>query len=235
MSDYERARALRRRHMHERQAVVFGVLLACLAVAGLGAAALYTESLSLPFLEREFTAVPTVDAVAVATYCPPEGAMPVPADQVTVDVYNGAAVGGLAGSTAGQLAERGFVIGATENAPAPLSGVARIIYGPAGSAAAYTLKAHVDGAVLQNDPRETAEVDLIIGKEFTGLVPPEAVVLDPNVPLEGPEGCTPFAELTAAAAEAAEKAAESAEQGTDEGTGEDAGTEDAGTEGGAEG
>ena len=237
MSDYERARALRRRHMHERQAVVFGVLLACLAVAGLGAAALYTDSLSLPFLEREFTAVPTVDPVAVATYCPPEGAMPVPADQITVDVYNGAGIGGLAGTTAGQLRERGFVVGNAQNAGSPLSGVARIIYGPAGSAAAYTLKAHVDGAVLQNDPRETPEVDLIIGKEFTSLVPPEAVLLDPALPLEGPEGCTPFAELTAAAAEAAEKAAEApaAEEGAGEGTGEEGAGTEAGTEGAAEG
>lgn len=237
MSDYERARALRRRHMHERQAVVFGVLLACLAVAGLGAAALYTESLSLPFLEREFTAVPTVDAVAVATYCPPEGALPVPADQITVDVYNGAGIGGLAGTTAGQLAERGFVIRTTENANSSLSGIARIIYGPAGSAAAYTLKAHVDGAVLQNDPRETAEVDLIIGKDFTGLVPPEGVVLDPNAPLEGPEGCTPFAELMAAAEKAAEEkaAAEGAGEGTEEGAGEEVVGEEVASEEGAEG
>ncbi|ADG76031.1 conserved hypothetical protein [Cellulomonas flavigena DSM 20109] len=234
MSDYERARALRRRHMHERQAVVFGVLLACLAVAGLGAAALYTDSLSLPFLEREFTAVPTVDAVADATYCPPEGAMPVPTDQITVDVYNGAGIGGLAGTTAGQLAERGFVIGVTENAPADLSGIARIIYGPAGSAAAYTLKAYVDGAVLQNDPRETAEVDLIIGKDFPGLVPPEAVLLDPAVPLEGPEGCTPFAELTAAAEQAAETPAGEAPAG-EAPAGEEVVGEDAGAEGGAEG
>ena len=54
MSDADRARALRRRHMRERQAVVFGVLLAALAVIGLGAAAVYTGSLSLPFVEEEF-------------------------------------------------------------------------------------------------------------------------------------------------------------------------------------
>ena len=35
MTDPDRARALRRRHIHERQAVIFGVLLAILAVAGL--------------------------------------------------------------------------------------------------------------------------------------------------------------------------------------------------------
>lgn len=199
MSEQDRARALRRRHMHERQAVVFGVLLAGLAVSGLGAAALYTDSLSLPFLEREFTAVPTADADAVRTYCPPEGALPVPAAQITVDVYNGAGIAGLAGTTATQLTERGFVIGLTENAPSDVSGTARIIYGAAGSAAAYTLRAYVPDAVLQNDARVSPVVDLIVGAEYAGLLPPEEVVLDAAAPLVGPEGCIPFAEMTAPA------------------------------------
>jgi len=201
VSDQDRARALRRRHMHERQAVVFGVLLAGLAVSGLGAAALYTDSLSLPFFEREFSAKPTADTQTVRTYCPPEGALPVPAAQITVDVYNGANIAGLAGTTATSLTERGFVIGLKENAPAEVAGVARIIYGAAGSAAAYTLQAHVPDAVLQNDARETPVVDLVVGKEYAGLLPVDQMVLDPAAPLVGPEGCIPFAEMTAPAAE----------------------------------
>jgi hypothetical protein len=47
-TDPDRARTLRRRHMHERQAVIFGVLLAGLALAGLGAAAVYTGTLAVP-------------------------------------------------------------------------------------------------------------------------------------------------------------------------------------------
>jgi len=203
VSDHDRARELRRRHMHERQAVVFGVLLASLAVAGLGAAALYTDSMSLPFLEREFSVKPTAVAGAVDTYCPPEGALPVPAGEITVDVYNGANIGGLAGRTATDLTDRGFVIGVTENAPSAFTGVARIIYGAAGSAAAYTLQAHLPDAVLQNDARTDALLDLIVGKEYTNLLPLEEVVLDPAAPLVGPEGCTPFAEMTAPAADAA--------------------------------
>jgi len=45
--------------MHERQAVIFGVLLAALALAGLGAAAMFTGSLNLPVFAREFAAEPT--------------------------------------------------------------------------------------------------------------------------------------------------------------------------------
>jgi len=187
--------------MHERQAVVFGVLLAGLAVSGLGAAALYTDSLSLPFLDREFSAVPTVATESIRTYCPPEGALPVPADQVTVDVYNGAGIAGLAGQTASTLTERGFVVGVTENAPTDIAGEGRIIYGTSGIAAAYTLHAYVPNAVLQLDSRQDGTVDLVVGTDFAGLVPQEQVVLDPSAPLVGPEGCTPFDQMTAPAVE----------------------------------
>ncbi|MBO0899082.1 LytR C-terminal domain-containing protein [Cellulomonas sp. zg-ZUI22] len=211
MSDQDRARALRRRHMHERQAVVFGVLLAGLAVSGLGAAALYTDSLSLPFLEREFTALPTEAAEDVRTYCPPEGALPVATNQITVDVYNGAGIDGLAGQAASLLTERGFVIGQTENA-AKVSGVGRIIYGVAGSAAAYTLQAYVPDAVLTPDTRQDALVDLVVGSEFVGLAPQEEVLLDPATPLVGPAGCIPFQEFADAAAEQAAAEQPAAEQ-----------------------
>ena len=52
MTDPDRARALRRRHVHERQAVIFGILLAILAVAGVSAAAIYTGNLNVPFFAR---------------------------------------------------------------------------------------------------------------------------------------------------------------------------------------
>src|SRR5690606_20311169 len=49
------ARALRRRRKHERQAVIFGSLIAFLALAGLGATAVYTGAMEVSFLERDFT------------------------------------------------------------------------------------------------------------------------------------------------------------------------------------
>jgi len=199
--------------MHERQAVVFGVLLAGLAVAGLGAAALYTESMSLPFFQREFSALPTEETEAIRTYCPPEGALPVPSSEITVDVYNGADLAGLAAQTATSLTERGFVIGTTGNAPSTVTGAGRIIYGATGIAAAYTLQAYAPETVLQLDSRGDARVDLVVGTEFTGLLPPDQVVLDPATPLVGPEGCIPFAEMTAPAAAAPSPAAEQPAEG----------------------
>ncbi|QCB92437.1 LytR C-terminal domain-containing protein [Cellulomonas shaoxiangyii] len=197
MSDQDLARQLRRRHMHERQAVVFGVLLAGLAVAGVGSAALYTESISLPFLERDFSR-PAPTATAEAVWCPPEGALPVPAGQVPVNVLNGANRSGLAASTATDLQGRGFVVASTANGP-DTAGVGRIVSGTNGIAAAYTLRAHLPEAQLALDTREDASVDLVLGADFATLLPVEQVALDPAAPLVGPEGCKPFAELAQAA------------------------------------
>ncbi|MGY4645076.1 LytR C-terminal domain-containing protein [Cellulomonas sp. URHB0016] len=201
MSEQDRGRALRRRHMHERQAVIFGVLLAGLAVAALGAAAVYTGKLDLPVVGRGFSTAPATATVAnAAGPCPPEGAAPVPYDQITVNVYNATSRVRLAAATAEALAERGFHVGTAQNGT-PYSGVAQISFGPAGVAQAYTLAAHVEGATLllvAKDPADPS-VDLALGKEYGELKPIDTVLLDPAVPFIPPPGCTPLSEATPAA------------------------------------
>ncbi|GIG29596.1 LytR C-terminal domain-containing protein [Cellulomonas marina] len=191
MSTPERARQLRRRHMHERQAAIFGVLVAALAVAGLGSAAVYTGTVTLGWLDRPFsTPTPSASAVA-AVYCPPAGALPVPYGQVTVNVYNGTGRTGLAATTAQELTARGFVVATTGNSDT-VTNAARITYGAAGSAAAYTLAAQLDGESMVLDARADGTVDLALGREFEALADPATIVLDPAVPLVGPEGCVPL-------------------------------------------
>ncbi|NUU19560.1 LytR C-terminal domain-containing protein [Cellulomonas humilata] len=202
MTEQDRGRQLRRRHMHERQAVIFGVLLAALALAGLGAAAVFTGSLHLPVFAREFASEPSPTSTQDPYPCPPAGALPVAAAQVTVKVYNATTRVGLAGATAEGLAARGFVIALTENALATYDGTARIIFGTTGVAQAYTLAAHLDGAVLVLDARADASVDLALGAEFAELKPADTVLLDPAVPLVAPEGCIPFDQVVAPVAPA---------------------------------
>ncbi len=189
--------------MHERQAVIFGVLLAVLALAGLGAAAVFTGSLNLPVFAREFASEPSPTASQDPYPCPPAGQLPVPYAQVTVKVYNATNRVGLAGATAAALKDRGFVIGATENFSVTYDGIARIVFGTAGVAQAYTLAAQMDGAVLFLDPRADPSVDLVLGGQFPELKPVEAVVLDPAAPLVAPPGCTPFDQVVAPTAPAA--------------------------------
>ena len=111
--DPDRPRVLRRRHMHERQAVVFGVLLAGLALTGLGAVAVFTGALEVPGLARGFSSPSPEAGSLLVVPCPPTGAAPVPYAQITVSVLNGSTRSGLAAETAADLVERGFVIAET--------------------------------------------------------------------------------------------------------------------------
>lgn len=188
--------------MRERQAVIFGILLAALAVIGLGAAALYTDSVQLPFFDRQFAAEPTPTPSLDPVPCPPKGALPVKYSKVTVNVYNGTSTAGLASRTAADIKARKFKVGKTTNAPVNYAGVARINFGTKGVAAAYTLAAHVPGALLTLDARKNATVDLTLGSDFTELVAADEVTLDPKTPLVAPANCTPLETLAAAQASA---------------------------------
>ena len=196
MSDADRARKLRRRHMHERQAVVFGILLSFMALAFATAAGVYTGTLELPWAQRTFDAKPTPTETKPPAPCPPAGAVPVAAGTITVNVYNGAGTAGLAALTASSLTERGFLVGVTENATSRYTGTARVSFGLAGTAQAYTVAAHIPEAVLFLDGRADATVDVTLGSSFVSLKDPTAVGLDPAVPLVGAKYCVPFEQFT---------------------------------------
>jgi hypothetical protein len=185
--------------MHERQAVVFGVLLAGLAVVGLGAAAVYTGSINAPFLARGFDAAPTPTVTQAAYPCPPAGATPLPFNIITVNVYNGTSRAGLAAATLAEFTQRGFVAGKTANAGS-YSGVALIQFGSQGIAAAYTVAAEIQGAQMKYDARTDTTVDVLMGDAWTDLVSEDAVKLDPSQPIPAPSTCTPLDRLTPAKA-----------------------------------
>lgn len=199
-TDPDRQRQLRRRRKHERQAVIFGSLVAGLAICGLGAAAVYTDALTLPFLERELTQPPQEAVVEAAPVpCPAEGTLPVPFNTIEVNVLNGSGRAGLAGATSTALTGRGFLVLTTANYPAHIDSNVQINFGEAGIPAAYTLAANVHDAVMVLDLREDATVDLVLGESFDMLIEPSVVALDPAVPLEGLPGCVPLAEALAEA------------------------------------
>ncbi|WP_028045417.1 LytR C-terminal domain-containing protein [Cellulomonas sp. URHE0023] len=198
MSEIERNRQLRRRHMHERQAVVFGVLLAGLALVGLGAAAVYTGNLDLPGLDRAIAQAPSPTEIVQPYPCPPAGALPVPYAAVTVNVNNATTRVGLAGATAEALKQRGFTIGTTSTVDG-YDGVARISFGKNGVAQAYTLLAQFDGATMLALGGEDPTVNVALGAQFVELKPLDAVTLDPAVPLVAPAGCMPYEEFASTA------------------------------------
>lgn len=216
----DQARSVRRRRMHERQAVVFGLLIAALAVTGLGALAVYTGAIESPF-DRPFTAPQETNPLAdVPVACAPDGALPVPTGDVHVTVLNASGTSEpLAGLNKDVLVERGFAVDAIGNAPdldgdgqSDVMERTQIHFGAAGIPAAYTLAAHYAEPGLVLDAREDATVTLYIGEDFEDFVDPELVGIAADVPLESREGCVPAAEITprplpVAPAEAGEEAA----------------------------
>ena len=199
MNDADRNRQLRRRHMHERQAVIFGELLAGLALVGLTAAAVYTGSLNLPGFDRAIASDPSPSVTVNPFPCPPVGALPVPYAAVTVNVNNGTTRVGLAGATAAALKDRGFVIGTTANVTG-YDGVALITFGINGVAQAYTVAAQIPGASLTLINSADATVNVALGDQFTEIAALDKVTLDPAVPLPSPAGCTPYDQAAAPAA-----------------------------------
>ena len=186
--------------MHERQAGIFGLLLAGLAVAGIGSAAVFTGAVDLPFLARDFSTATPTPGVGSVVPCPPAGALPVAVGEVAVNVYNGSNASGLASSTGTLLTERGFAVVTVANATLRLGDAARLSFGASGVAAAYTLAAHLDDPVMVLDERQDATVDLIVGERFNDLRPVEEVVLDPAQELVGAVGCRPVEEVVPAPA-----------------------------------
>jgi hypothetical protein len=103
-------------------------------------------------------------------------ALPQPAG-VTMNVYNATPRGGLAKSTADELAKRGFKVNKFGNAPSPYDKKviqsALIVAGPAAEAAAREAGTQVAGSTVKIDPtRKDKEVDLMIGSAFTSLATP---------------------------------------------------------------
>lgn len=100
---------------------------------------------------------------------------------ITVNVFNATTRTGLAQDTADALAERGFTIGEVANAPARLDGkveAAGLLLASARAAesgAVAVLGTHLDGAET-GEPKAQgapAEVDLVLGKDFTELLTPQ--------------------------------------------------------------
>ncbi len=93
------------------------------------------------------------------------------AGEVTVNVYNAGDVSGLAGATLASLQRRGFVPGASENAPARLAVRTAVIYGsrPKSAATRLVQMQFVDKVRVVARPNIGEGVDVVLGSRFHGI------------------------------------------------------------------
>ncbi|ONH58186.1 transcriptional regulator [Frankia sp. CcI49] len=99
------------------------------------------------------------------------GPVTVPADQVTVSVYNGSTTSGLAAKATTALTGQGFHATSAGNADSKKYTAPRVLYGPGRQEAAWTVQAAVPGSITRADPTITG-IHLILGSEYTGVVTP---------------------------------------------------------------
>ena len=166
------ARVARRRREHERQAVIYGVLVAALLLVGVGALAIYTGAIDAPFA-REFTNPRAVEEQTVTPPClpavegQPDGALPIASADVHLRIYNASGTPGIAGANRDVLSRRGFTIDAIGDHTTVLPR-SELRFGTQGIVAAYTLAAHFPRMNMVLDTREDATVDLLVGiADFT--------------------------------------------------------------------
>lgn len=110
--------------------------------------------------------------------------------QVTVNVYNGSGVSGLAAATSTELQGQGFVVASTGNADNAQYTATEIRYAPGDQALANTLAAAIPGATTAEAEELTAGVvDLVLGSNFNGVG--QAVTTpEPTQPVEGADART---------------------------------------------
>ncbi|MDO8149197.1 LytR C-terminal domain-containing protein [Isoptericola sp. b515] len=194
------ARVARRRRKHERQAVVFGLLIALMVILGLGALAVYTETIDSPISEPIVTPEPASASIEPACLPVaekwPDGTPPMEYSKVKVRIYNAADYTfNLASANADALTERGFDVRDTGDFTYQIEGPSEIRYGIKGVRQAYTLAAQYENVRLVMDDRSGSFVDLIVGQEWQEPLSVEEVPLETGEPMTNAPGCVPPEDL----------------------------------------
>jgi hypothetical protein len=91
--------------------------------------------------------------------------------QIKVNVYNASKRNGLARKVAGEMKDRGFVVGSIANDPLrrTVTTTAEVRYGTKGKAGAQLVSSEVPGSKLVADKRKDASVDLVLGSTYVDL------------------------------------------------------------------
>lgn len=200
-----RRKSLRRRHLLQRQTIIFGSLTVILVALALAALGVFLKILPAPF-DPDFTNTNVEVETGPVIPCPAEGALPVEWSQITTNVYNSTTRGGLAGTTAQALRATGVVTATEANYPGgQYDGTVLIRTGIEGISSAYSIAPLFPSyEILYDGTKTDAIIDVVVGRQFEAMTS-DASPLDPEVPIEGLEGCTPTTQLRTVPAEAGDE------------------------------
>ena len=159
---------LRRRILH---GVVLVLLLALIVAAIMGAVGVMNGQIKFP------TAIQTQENVSL---CPDTTFNYTSNAKVKVNVFNSTGRAGLAKSAANEFRARKFAIGAVGNTQTGYRGVAAVVSGAAGQAAAFSVQRNVPGSDYFQDGRSDASVDVILTGDYRGLMKPSLVDQTPG-------------------------------------------------------
>lgn len=189
-------RTRRKRRLQQRQTVIFGSLLAGLAVSGLLSIAVASGTIGGPF-QREFTGSEEKHGSGIVPCAPPD-AVGVPYPELDVRIFNGSELSGLARLLGENFTERG-IKNNTGDFDGEYSGSVLITSGIEGVPHAYTLARLFKDPVINVDARPGTIVDLVLGKNITSMVEQSAVEAIPaDAKLKSLPNCKPAEKLAAA-------------------------------------
>jgi hypothetical protein len=142
-----------------RQAITLIVVCGLLLVSFLFAAAYYGGWFDKP------------KAAAAPTPCRTAPTNTLKPSQVKVNVYNASKRNGLARKVAGEMKDRGFVVGTIANDPLrhTVTTTAEVRYGSKGKAGAQLVSSEIPGSKVVVDKRKDASVDLVLGSSYVDL------------------------------------------------------------------
>jgi LCP family protein required for cell wall assembly len=138
---------------------------------------------------HEFFADLSAEPEAPASEAPAPPATVAPSE-VSVDVFNGSGISGLAAEAAGELEAAGFTVGSTGNADSTDYSTTTIRYAAGDEALAATLAAQIPGSVSEVSGDATSgTVQLVLGEDFNGIGQPTSPPADTGgsaAPVEEP-------------------------------------------------
>ena len=124
--------------------------------------------------EKQEIAEEAEACASVSEAAPPTGLDPA---AINLRVFNATDTAGLAQTVATALQERGFVIDevANDSSGREVTGVGELRHGPRGADSAEYVRLFVPGSGDYLDTRATAQVDVVVGPEFSALASADEV------------------------------------------------------------